>query len=450
LFNAGIDWQKRYREKKGRLLSVGVKLNNDYYFVTELDNISNSINQNVNSYFINGNRTLSEIKYAVNADFIEPLDDATYCNWFVDYAVDRQRYTPGINSDTTISYSDVAAQVINYFIKPGYKFQKKGDKFLLNAAVTGILDSRSVAKLNMSSHTSFLAFDMKIQTDYVINKDANVNLNFERTTSYPGPEQLTNIGNTFDLVSFATGNLYLLPEVKNTVDFTYKSVLANNGNLYLSGAFDHYTNKFGFVVSSLLNSPTEIQMVSNVGSANSARILISYFNNTSNNSTINCSSGINYSQTPSVINGVLVNNSIISANGSFSADIKFPGNFFYITPTVSTMLNRVFYETGNFDIVTFTYSDKITFQCKKVQLALFPLLNYNHSFGNNTSFSMNGGLKKTVFKGYGSLWIQGYNIFNSFKFINNYVGPSAYQAVKYSNLQRFILIGLSAKFNNMK
>ena len=81
---------------------------------------------------------------------------------------------------------------------------------------------------------------------------------------------------------------------------------------------------------------------------------------------------------------------------------------------------------------------------------LYPLYNYNHSIGNNSSFAVNGEIKKRVFKDYGVIWMQAYDIFNSFKFYNNYLGPSYSQSVSYSNLHRYLVIGLSIKFNNMK
>ena len=63
---------------------------------------------------------------------------------------------------------------------------------------------------------------------------------------------------------------------------------------------------------------------------------------------------------------------------------------------------------------------------------------------------MNGEIKKNFLKTYGTLWLKMYDIFNSFKYTNNIVGDSYVQTTRFSNVQRYLLLGISLKFNNMK
>lgn len=63
---------------------------------------------------------------------------------------------------------------------------------------------------------------------------------------------------------------------------------------------------------------------------------------------------------------------------------------------------------------------------------------------------MNGAIKRSLFNDYAIIWLQGYDLFNSFKYNNNLLGSSYAGTVKYSNVQRYFIAGLSFKFNNIK
>ena len=121
-----------------------------------------------------------------------------------------------------------------------------------------------------------------------------------------------------------------------------------------------------------------------------------------------------------------------------------------VKPLFAFSYGRFFYETNITGITTITNSDEVSLKVKTLELNLYPLFNYNHNINSNSSFSMNGELKKTILKKYGSIWIQAYDIFNSFKFYSNYAGPAGYQSIRYSNLQRYFMVGVSLQFNNMK
>jgi hypothetical protein len=87
-----------------------------------------------------------------------------------------------------------------------------------------------------------------------------------------------------------------------------------------------------------------------------------------------------------------------------------------------------------------------------IWITAYPLFNfnYNSSLNKSVTWAMNGDIKMDIFKKNASLWLKAHDIFNSFKFYNNYAGPNYVQTVEYSNLNRYILLGISFKVNTMK
>jgi len=450
LLKSKVNYQKGFDSKKGRLLSIDIELNNNAFGVKEFSNIYNTANQNASAYFIDGKRTVNENNYNVNLSFTEPVGENGYLVFFLINEKDKLNYTSKVTSDTTIDSSDNPALLTNNYFRLGFKFQKIINKISFDADVTGIFNNRNIDQLQNNNQTNFFNVDFDLKADYKINKKRDFVVQYSAITNYPGIYQLTSLNSSFDLLAQTSGNIFLKPERKQTAKLVYTTRPSDSENLTVAGEFDHYTNKFGF---NLINSPnkiTEKVITDNIGSSKAAQLSFSFFKIISTDKYLNYFGGVAYQESPTFTNNKLQLNNGVTFNQSLSTSIAVVKSFLSVTPLLATSYSKYYYGTSTFTVSTFTYSDKLSLKVKTFQADLYPLFNYNHSIGNNNSFSMNGEIKKSIFKNYGAIWLQAYDIFNSFKYYNNFTGPSNYQSVKYSNIQRYVFMGLSLRFNNIK
>jgi hypothetical protein len=450
LLNTKITWQKKFSKKRGRMLNIGVGCNNKTYNINEFDNIYNTSDQGISKYFLDGNRSANENNYSINSNFTEPIDEEAYVEFFINYERDKISYNTQINSDTTTNNSDVHGLIISRYFKPGANFQKTFDKISFDANITAIFDERNTQQLKYYHDESFFNLNFDLKTDYKITKKHDFTFEILSAATYPEIEQLTRISNTFDVISQSSGNIQLKPEEKKGIKITYNSKPADEDNIFLMGEFDRYSNKFGLAISSSPDNLVEDIVTKNIGNSIGGQVSFSLTKKIGDGRYINYSNGISYLENPTIFNEKLTLNNGVTFHQSFSTSLSIIKSLLSVSPVLASSISKYFYETNSINVVTLSYSDRLSLQTKAFQLELYPLFTYNHSINNNESFSMNGALKRGIFKGYGTIWLQAYDIFNSFKYINNYLGPSGYQSIKYSNLTRFILLGLSLKFNNMK
>ena len=449
LLSTKMEYQKKFSSKKGRMLDIGIELNNNYYTVDEFNDVSELSDQSLKKYFINGNRSLKENKYAINSNFTEPINNDSYISFFVTHRKETLNYTTRVNSDTTLIGLDDPALLTNNYFQSGVKFQKTLTNISINATIGEILDIRNIEQLH-GNNTSFLYPNFDVSIDYKINKDKNLILGCADVANYPKLQQLVALNSTFDLISQTSGNIYLKPEQRKNIKLDYSTRPSNSEYITISGEFAHYSDKFGYEINNSSNNLTQIILTGNIGNSNTGKISFSYSKNIPGDQYLNYFNGVTYQESPILLNNKLVLNNSITFNQSFSGSLMIIKPLLSFKPHFGFSWGRYFYETNSVDITTITNSDQVSLKFKTLELNLYPLFNYNHSINNNSSFSMNGELRKTIFKNYGAIWIQAYDIFNSFKFYNNYVGPSGYQSVRYSNLQRYLLVGLSLQFNNIK
>jgi len=316
------------------------------------------------------------------------------------------------------------------------------------AVANGDLDLKDAKELNGSKGESLFNLNATIDVDYKINARKSLTFNYSTVTNYPGVQQLTSLGNTFDLVSQISGNLELRPEEKRAFKLYYTVKSSDSENISISGEYDNYHSKFGYSINSTFNN-IQNTSIANIGNSNSGQITFFILKNI-NDRYLSYSNSLAYQETPTLTNNKLILNNGITFNQSLTSSFDIIKSVFSASPILASSFSKYFYESSTVNVITFTYSDKLSFHPKGFLLNFFPLFNYSHSLGNNRSFSVNGEIKKSVFKTYGAIWLQAYDIFNSFKFYNNYIGSSYYQSVKYSNIHRYFILGLTYKFNNMK
>ncbi|MCO5945897.1 outer membrane beta-barrel protein [Mucilaginibacter flavidus] len=436
----------RFASKKGRLLNVSAIYNDNSYHINESNNIYN-LNHNITkTYFIDGKRLVTNRQLLINNSYTEPLGENSYITIFANYKKDDIVESDDIKSDAVVSYLTPAG-IYNQYLETGLKFQHTFSKVSFDGNITGIFNSKDIHTADGTANNSFkVNFDLK--TDYKVDPRKNLLLTYSLVTTYPDIHQLSSLNSNFDLVSQLSGNPNLKPQDNYSIKAAYDLKSSDTESLLFSGEFNYYTSKFGYAIVSagtFLSSVT-----TNVGNAKSGALSFSFNKNFANQRYINSTSSLSYQENPSFVSGQRVLNSGILFNQSVSTTLPIVKSLVTLTPLLAASYSKFNFGTGSSNVITFTYSDRISLTALKSEVSLFPLFTYSHNINNNHSFSMNGEIKRSFFKNYVSAWLQAYDIFNSFKFYNNYVGPTYTQTISYSNIQRYVFLGVSYKFNNFK
>ncbi len=440
-----ISYEKKSAAKKGRFFQVDVKLDNQHYDINENDNVLYSYNQAPQNYFVAGKRYADEFTLNNTVTYTEPVNDDGFIKLFSGYKNDRLNYIPSVNSDT-IKYSNIPATIENNYFQSGITFQKTIKRFSFYETAIAAFTNETI-QARTDNNQKFFNLNLNLQADCKADAKNNLSFNLLSETHYPNVEQLTAINNTFDLGSQTAGNLYLKPELVKTAKINYTYKKSDSLNMVVSGSYSHYNSRFGYAITTGTNN-IQYETVQNTGNSNAASVSF-LINKIIHGHSLIYNASLGYSEYPEILtNGHVLNNSTTFLQ-TFSSPITI-NNFITTSPTLASSYIKYYYASNNSNVIALTYSDKVTFNILKLQLNLYPLFNYNHSIGNTTSWSMNTELKKSFLKDYGSIWIQAYDIFNSFKYINNYIGPDYIQTLKYSNVERYIIFGLSFKFNNAK
>ena len=436
----------RFASKKGRLLSVSAIYNDNAYHINESNNIYNLSNNISNTYFIDGKRLVTNRQLLINNSYTEPLGENSYITIFANYKKDDIVESDNVKSDTAVNYLTPAG-VYNQYLETGLKFQRTFSKVSFDGNITGIFNSKDIYATGRAADNSLkVNFDLK--SDYKVDPRKNLLLTWSLVTTYPDIHQLSSVNSNFDLISQVSGNPNLKPQDNYSLKAAYDLKSSDTESLLFSGELNYFTSKFGYAIVStgtFLSSVT-----TNVGNAKSGTLAFSFNKNYASQRYINSTTSVSYQENPSFVDSKRVLNSGILFNQSVSTTLPIVKSLVTLTPLLAASYSKFNFGTGSNNVITFTYSDRVSLTALKSEISLFPLFTYSHNISSNHSFSMNGEIKRSFFKNYVSAWLQAYDIFNSFKFYNNYVGPTYTQTISYSNIQRYVFLGMSYKFNNFK
>ena len=436
----------RFGSKKGRLLNVSAIYNNNAYHINESDNIYNLSNNAATTYFVDGKRLVTNRQLLINTSYTEPLTENSFVTIFANYKKDDIVESDNVKSDTAVNYLTPAG-IYNQYLETGLKFQRTFSKVAVDGNVTGIFNSKNIRAVNSGAANSFkVNFDLK--TDYKVDPRKNLLLTYSLVTTYPDIHQLSSLNSNFDLVSQVSGNPNLKPQDDYSMKAAYDLKTSDTESLLISGQLDYFTSKFGYAIATTGTFLSSI--TTNVGNAKSGTFSFSFNKNFASQRYINSTSSVSYQENPSFVSNKRVLNSGVLLNQLVSTTLPIIKSVVTLTPLLAASYSKFNFGTGSNNVITFTYSDRVSITALKSEISLFPLFTYSHNINDNHSFSMNGEIKRSFFKNLVSAWVQAYDIFNSFKFYNNYVGPTYTQTISYSNIQRYVFLGVSYKFNNFK
>jgi hypothetical protein len=442
-----LDYKRLFSSKKGRGLFVTLNRANSTEQNNELDNVYTSSNGFSNEYYVDGKRGTSTNTYTVNANYTEPLSDNSFLNVFTTYKSNAVNYNSKIVSDSLTNFLNTPVSIRNQYVQTGFKIQNTFSKVSLDAVVAALLNKRDNRINGEANDLSFFNLNVNLKAEYKINKKRDITAMFGTGTNYPELNQLINVNTSYDLISQMGSNLKLKPEIKNSLQVVYRIKTSDSEIFSIDGDINYYSNKFGLNTHIIPNTPQSIY-VDNIGHAITIKLGSSLQRNTAGKFNINYFNSFSYLEQPTIINNKLIlNNGFINQGISTSKNLI--KNVLTVAPTLAVTYSKYFYETSTSSIFNLIYSDRFSLLLAKFEVNLYPLINYSHNLNTLTSFSVNGGIKRTIFNT-GTIWLQGYDLFNSFKYNSNFFGSSYIQSIKYSNVTRYFIIGLSFNFNNIK
>ncbi|PWK78046.1 outer membrane receptor protein involved in Fe transport [Mucilaginibacter oryzae] len=436
----------KFSSKKGRSIDITASHASNTINSGETDDIFNLTNTIIEAYYVKNSKNTNENIWSVKANFAEPLSNSSYIDFFSTYKYDKISYANTIASDSLNTLPDLKFDIADQFIQLGARFQKTFKKISLESTVTELADLKRNKTYDQITYKNFFNLNLDLKIDYRPSEKKYLAVYYKKTTTYPEMSQLTDINNSFDLLYQTNGNPNLKPQTNNTIRVDYK--FSSLHDYTLNAELNQYSSKYGLNVTAI---PNKIQnaFVDNIGNATNASVGLIMPLNVGGKFFINYNTNIAYQEQPTIINNDLNRNNGIAFTQLLSTNKEIFKNVLSISPTLAIIYSKYYYQSSSSNIITLTYSDKFSLSIAKFTVDFFPLVNYNHNISSRTTFSMNGAIKRNLFKKYGMIWIQGYDLFNSFNYQNNFYSPSYVTSIHYSNTKRYFIIGFNYKFNNI-
>ncbi|TDQ09484.1 outer membrane beta-barrel protein [Pedobacter metabolipauper] len=438
-----IEYQKKF-SKKGRIANIVASLSNRTHNVNENNLVVEQFDLAASKYIFEGIRNLVERTTDLNSEFTEPIGNDGFIKFLLTYRKEKLNLEERLIKDG-LSNSDIFEHYSYNYLKQGVKIYKNLNNLALDATFIGITNIRQ----SQIEKETFFNIDAVISVDYKLIKQRKLFGQYSRTTNYPNVNQLTSINNSFDIISQQLGNAELKPEVKNKLEFTYDLKRTDSLTLELTGNLERFSSKFGLNISS---SPGITQSVffDNMGNSNNAEVAFSMSSTSKGSKNFNYRIGLSYVEMPGFFNDNKEMNRSINTNQMLSTNRVIIRDVLSISPAIAVSASKYYYQKNSNNQYNITYLDRILLKLFNLQLTVAPLINYNYNLTNNFSFASNMELKRSFLKDYGHAWIKVYDIFNTYAPINNLNTSFYTQSVRFSNLNRYFLIGASIKFNNLK
>jgi len=393
-FTAGYDftntllWRHKFH-KKGRTFSAGLSsdMNNKYgngsqtslstYFFpvdTSIINQDNPVHSN--GYMLSPNLVYTEpvdsfgqLQFSYNPSYtVANTDMPTY-----NYSVIDQNYT---NLDTALSNKYQSTYTIN---KGGIGYRRNKKKFMLMAGINAqyaTLSGSEYFPVAFTVNKPFTDILPQAMLNYRFSKGTNLRIIYRATTNLPSVSQLQSVINNNNPLMLSTGNPSLRQDYEQTLTIRY----GKTRNTKASGLFVYfYANYAQNYIGNQTIFPTKDTVVGKEtvlkpggqltrpvnmnGYLNSKSFVTYAIPITKIKCNLNLNSGLNYAQTPGLINN-LTN---ISGDYGLSGGLGLSSN-------ISEKIDFTFSYSANYNIVKNTLPTTV------------PNNNY---FSQTTSFKFN-------------------------------------------------------------
>jgi hypothetical protein len=445
--NSNIEYRHKFSAHSNSYLRINISFYKSGSNNTENNTVFDS-KQIKNTYFINGARSTNSKNFVANITYNEQFFKEGYLQYFAKYDRTSLEYNVNINTDTTLLYNDEPIRFINNIYQVGIKSHAIIQSLFIDGLISGMLYSRDIKNTQSNTETFFYP-NIDLKASLKINKKKNISIAFTTAPLMPNVNQITNINNSFDLVIQTQSNPNLNPEVSSKVNLSFDFKKSDSSAMVLSASLENIGSKIGYNIKNTTNT-LQTMYLDNIGNSRSAGLSLQWNKTIKNGKTFNSNTNFAFSEAPAMDNQIKYLNHNIAIGQSVSTNISLIRTFLTMTPNLMASYSHYNYSTSNVDAITASYSDNISLILGKIRLGLYPFATCNKSITTNLTWAINSDLKMSVFKNYGTIWIKAYDLFNSYKYYNNYFGANYIQTVRYSNLNRYIIGGLSLKLNNIK
>jgi hypothetical protein len=441
-----ITYQHNSAKKKGQSISLDLHLESRRTDVNEEGKISEVLDMKGQEDAISGIRYGTENIFSSTLAFTEPLNQEMYLRFLSSYKRETINYSETQLQNVAVKQINGNAALLTNYAKIGLNIRKTGEKITVDASVFAMLGLRQDRMIQ--SKQDFNTIDVDLNAEYKLSGKRFINARIQRSTNYPIMAQLTSINSSYDRISQTLGNPVLTPEIKNHFDISYDLYKSDSLNFGVYSSADLYRSKFGMNISAGPNRP-QLSYIDNLGN-----VVNTQFGFTASGYlaglSISSRTSLNYQEFQSIFNNNILQGRSSGISQSFSANAAALKKKLSFQPTLSASYMKNTYGNQTTNQYSLTYLDKVGFSWGKYELAIYPMINFNYNLSRNMSFAANATIKKSIFKSFGKVWVQAYDIFNSFKYVNNINSGTYIRSVSYSNLQRYFLVGCSIRFNSMK
>jgi len=421
-------------------------------------------------------------KVASNLIYIEPLSTISMLHFELNNAItnnriDRESY--GLDNNFKIlGHLDSLSNTFksSYFNNhAGFDYRIKNEYIKFSAGVNfqhSIMTANEVFPQTLSVIKVFNNFLPNMQFNYKGGTNHSLKILYRTSTDAPNIMQLQNAIDNSDVTNLETGNPYLMQEYTHTFMCNYS--FANpetsvSSTLVLNGLYTrHYVGNQIIVASKdtfindanvLLSKNMQLTRPENFDHFTNLR---AYYNFCFPIKIIMCklnmTTGLNFSQTPGVINQVLNWSNLYSANEGLmlssyiSENIDFTVSYSYsysiirnsIVTTKSSINPRYIYQNGGTKITWITWKGIV------LQNEIQGQLDKGFLFYNQDYILWNAYLGKRLFNENGELKISVFDLLNKNINISHSVTPQYIQDTKTNVLHRYFMLTFTYNLRNFK
>lgn len=333
-FSESLQYNLRLNDN-GRMLSVNAD-------VSYRDNDNDSRSYSTEHTIDNGNGTydpylryLSNISGSSNLgleagiEYAEPISKYSQITLEYEFELtnqDSNRDTYNFGNDDSYTNGVLDPQLSNEYtsdymthsVGPSFNWSKNRNNFVVELNYQySELDGYIKSSKEQAVKRSYNDFTYFVMGNFLLNQQHSIRMNLRSSTNNPGINQLNSILDISDMQYMSRGNEYLDPAYSHSFMLNYNFTNIEKGRtLMLMGMFNTSNNYIGSalytgsnvpqdVVDEAGARPTQFSTYENMDGQIMAGGMLSYgFPLNPIKSNVNLMFGVNYSETPSLVNGV--------------------------------------------------------------------------------------------------------------------------------------------------
>ncbi len=482
--NAGGDLLFRHRfAKAGRTFSIGLGNSysyrwndgalyskNEYFSLTDTSVVIDQISETISN-----SNTIR-----VRGDYNEPLSknsqlQISYNGTFQNNDSDKKTYDNAEGS----GYTDLNTTLSNVFDNSfntnrgslSYRYNK-GQDFNMNFGLSYQHAQLTGSQIFPNAFTLEKTFANILPNAFIrynLNKNQNFRLFYRTNTNAPSINQLQNVLNNSNPLQLSTGNPNLKQEYSNAGSIRYSSVNPTKATSFMINVFGEtrsdYISNASYVATKdtviqgiALKRGTQLNRPVNLGTSYSIRTFMNYgFPVKWLKSNLNLNMGVNYTETPGLVNNVnntaenttLSGGLVVGSNISEQVDftVSYNGNYSIITNTVNPTLNSNYYFQNIALKLNLLSKKGFLFNTEAINTIYTGLgEGYNQNF---TLLNMSVG-QKFLKNNAGELKLTAFDLLNQNNSISRSITESYVEDVRSMVLNRYFLLTFTYTIRNFR